>query len=198
MSEGRPAAARWITQLVGWLIATLLLAGPAAATPALAGLSVPGDALAGVCDFAYDSLGTSTTSAVNAQADAPRGEMVSAGWSRSSTSGIAPRRAAKKGPDEFGPFHRREGPQTADEMAKVRSGQLDEVQGGTNQYGHLPSVDAFRGPLPLGQRGYEFFTPVAPRLGTPPHKAQWPQGHPGVRDIGNDRVAIPCRVTKCR
>jgi hypothetical protein len=106
--------------------------------------------------------------------------------------------AAKKGPDKFGPFHRREGPQTADEMAKARAGQLDEVQGGVNRGGYRPSVDAHTGPLPPGQRGYEFFTPVPPRRGTAPGWAQWPLGHPGVRDLGNDRVAIPCRVVRCR
>jgi Pretoxin HINT domain len=97
-----------------------------------------------------------------------------------------------------GPFHRIEGPHMADEMAAARSGTLTEVQGETNRQGFRPSVDARRGPLPPDARGHEFVTPVAPRAGTAPWLAQWPQGHPGVRDVGPDRVAIPCTVTRCQ
>lgn len=148
--------------------------------------------------YVYDALASSTTPATQQRAVAPIGRSSPRTSAGSSTFLSVRVRATRGGPDEFGPFHRREGPQTADEMAKARAGQLDEVQGGVNRGGYRPSVDAHTGPLPPGQRGYEFFTPVRPRRGTAPGWAQWPLGHPGVRDLGNDRVAIPCRVTRCR
>ena len=99
---------------------------------------------------------------------------------------------------EYGPFHRRPGRQTNEEMTKARNGTLDEVQGKTNSTGIEPSVDAHNGPLPPGQPGYEFYTPIRPRPGSAPGWAQWPRGYPGVRDINEDVVAIPCRVTRCQ
>jgi RHS repeat-associated protein len=98
----------------------------------------------------------------------------------------------------YGPFHRREGPQTVEEMAKARAGKVDQVEGGVNQWALHPSVDARRGPLPPGASGYEFYTPVRPAPLNPKSRPRWPQGYPGVRDLPNGRVAIPCRVTRCQ
>jgi hypothetical protein len=83
-------------------------------------------------------------------------------------------------------------------MGLAQSGQLDHIEGGANWGSSEPSVDAYRGNLPEGAKGYEFTTPAEPRAGTPPGKAQWIEGQPGVTSLPNGRVSIPCTVTRCQ
>ena len=96
----------------------------------------------------------------------------------------------------YGPFHRRQGTQTDEEMNLAQNGQLNELRGGVNRGGSFPSADAHVGPLPPGRVGYEFYTSVKPSdpgLGT--GYVRWFQGTPGVQDLPNDQVGIPIQVT---
>jgi len=85
-------------------------------------------------------------------------------------------------------------------MALANSGDLNHIEGGPNFQGSSPfaSVDAYQGNLPEGAQGYEFKTPSEPSPGSPPGKARWLEGQPGVTSLPNGRVSIPCTVTNCQ
>ena len=61
---------------------------------------------------------------------------------------------------------------------QVRS---SEVWGQAARASVIPKAKAYRGALPEGLPGIEFFTDVAPDLGTPPGRAEWSGARPGVR-----------------
>lgn len=62
---------------------------------------------------------------------------------------------------------------------------------------HIPSVKAYRGPLPPSDSGIEFSTPIAPTPGTStPSMVKWYQGSPGVIDRGPGLVCIPANILK--
>jgi hypothetical protein len=95
----------------------------------------------------------------------------------------------------YGPYHRRPGPQTNEEMAAARNGQATELRGGVNRGSSFRSVDAHYGPLPEGKQGYEFYTSVKPSdSGVGGGIARWVEGTPGVTEISDDLVAIPIEV----
>jgi hypothetical protein len=58
-----------------------------------------------------------------------------------------------------------------------------------------PSVDAYHGPLPPGQRGVEFVTDVPPDRETAPWLARWKGPREGVR-IEGDYAKIEVVVTQ--
>jgi hypothetical protein len=95
----------------------------------------------------------------------------------------------------YGPYHRRPGPQTNEEMAAARNGQATELRGGVNRGSSFRSVDAHYGPLPEGKQGYEFYTSVKPSdSGVGGGITRWVEGTPGVTEISNDLVAIPIEL----
>lgn len=60
-------------------------------------------------------------------------------------------------------------------------------------------VKAYKGPLPAGEQGFEFTTPVEPDPGHVPDKPTWREGRPGVtvKRVGNEEfAAIPCTILK--
>lgn len=90
----------------------------------------------------------------------------------------------------YGPFHRIQS--AADNELVERSGRL-WGRPATNIHQTLfPSVKAWVGPLPKGERGIEFFTSVPPSRSSTPGKALWYRGEPGVIDVEEeDAVWIP-------
>ncbi|MEU8160051.1 polymorphic toxin-type HINT domain-containing protein [Micromonospora parva] len=84
----------------------------------------------------------------------------------------------------YGPFHRLWSPTQGDEVAAqmVDSGEL-WGRVARISFQDRPMVQAYRGALPDGKRGVEFYTPVQPLSprNSPPGEARWPVGLPGVR-----------------
>lgn len=80
-----------------------------------------------------------------------------------------------------GPFHRKKSPtQTA---AVALEQERSWVQMGRSaKWGWTPSVKAYRGPLPPGQEGVEFFT-LSPPQGTHPQDVFWFIGSQDVWEI---------------
>ena len=91
-------------------------------------------------------------------------------------------------------FHRIESPtQTIADAARQEA--TGEVWGRPPRWGFQPKVKAFRGGLPLGLRGIEFETEVAPDSGCPPGLALWSGPRAGVV-VEDDYARIKVRVTK--
>jgi hypothetical protein len=67
-----------------------------------------------------------------------------------------------------------------------------DMMGGTTPF---PSVDAYVGPLPPGERGIEFATDVPPDRETPPYLARWTGPRSGVR-IEGEYARIEVLVTR--
>lgn len=103
-------------------------------------------------------------------------------------------------------YHRLESTtQTAADAAnQVASNQIWGKAASTSIY---PTVKAYRGPLPVGKRGIEFATAIAPTKGTgTPYEANWypclPHVNPCTPEVkvvaqsGIDFAVIEVRVTK--
>jgi RHS repeat-associated protein len=105
-----------------------------------------------------------------------------------------------KAAEEAGTFYRLAAEGNEGEMALAKSGELAHIEGGQNFQGASPfaSVDAYKGRLPKGAQGYEFTTPVKPSPRSPPGKARWIEGQPGVTSVPSGRVSIPCTVSRCQ
>jgi hypothetical protein len=67
-----------------------------------------------------------------------------------------------------------------------------DMMGGRSPF---PSVDAYPGPLPAGQRGIEFVTSVPPDRDTPPYLVRWTGPRDGVT-IEGDYAKIRVVVTR--
>jgi hypothetical protein len=96
-------------------------------------------------------------------------------------------------------YHRLESP-TQTPVHATKQVYSRELWGRPHGFGGTtPSAKAYPGPLPLGRRGIEFTTPVAPTHRTP-SVVYWMYGyHPGIllRRVGPDDVAvIPITVTQ--
>ena len=72
-----------------------------------------------------------------------------------------------------------------------------EVWGRANRGSFHPSVDAYRGNLPVNRIGIEFYTDVEPSPGSPPGKARWLGPRPGVR-IEGEWAKIAVNITDAR
>jgi hypothetical protein len=95
----------------------------------------------------------------------------------------------------YGPYHRRPGPQTTEEMEGARNGTATELRGGVNRGSSFRSVDAHYGPLPEGKQGYEFYTSVKPSdSGVGGGITRWVEGTPGVTEVSDDLLAIPIQL----
>ncbi len=57
-----------------------------------------------------------------------------------------------------------------------------------------PKVKAYKGPLPEGEKGFEFTTDSVPDKGGHPFQPTWSGNRPGVR-TENGQAVIPCTVT---
>lgn len=94
-------------------------------------------------------------------------------------------------------FHRLAPPHEADLVE--RSGELWGKAKRLTAGNYLPSVKAFLGELPDGQRGYSFMTDVEPthyRTSFGRRSAEWQEGAPGVENVPShdDYVRIKVRV----
>lgn len=98
----------------------------------------------------------------------------------------------------YGPYHRKQSrTQTyATGLAQVASGELWGRPAVTSPF---LSVKAYRGALPAGDRGIEFYTPIKLPPGSYAYVVFWFEGNPGVtvrNDKGVDYAIIPIIVTK--
>lgn len=99
----------------------------------------------------------------------------------------------------YGPFHRLETPTqtTADALKQVASG---EIWGKPARWSDIPSVKAYRGTVPPGDRGIEFTTGVRAEKGSGSRlEAKWyyPQTEGTMlrqNQDGDDCAAIPATV----
>jgi len=91
-------------------------------------------------------------------------------------------------------YHRRESPtQTpADAKEIERSGEL---WGRARRGSEIRQVQAWRGPLPPGQRGIEFVTEVPEDPNDHPDWARWSEMNPGV-GVEGDFAKIPVTVLR--
>jgi len=85
---------------------------------------------AGLADYHYDPTPTPTTSPANVVFATTSDDPTISGFPRVSIVVVRGFNATEEEPEEYGPFHRRAGPQTGEEMAKARAGDLDTVEGG--------------------------------------------------------------------
>lgn len=109
------------------------------------------------------------------------------------SKGQAP--TARAANDAFGLYHRLESPtQTVEDAIRIESSR--ELWGKAARGSDFPTVKAYDGPLPAGEAGIEFTTPVKPTPGSPPGHVQWYPGTPGVTRDWNDVVKITVFVTK--
>ncbi|EMN93621.1 RHS repeat-associated core domain protein, partial [Leptospira interrogans serovar Medanensis str. UT053] len=93
-------------------------------------------------------------------------------------------------------YHRLESDTQTAKTAKMQE-QSGEIWGKEARGSNFKSVQAYTGPLPKGKRGVEFITAAKETPGSPPGKAKWVEGTPGVRPANNpDYVKINVRVTK--
>jgi hypothetical protein len=84
------------------------------------------------------------------------------------------------------------------ENNKVTSSNQVWGRSAGNIYAGLrPAVKAWKGSLPEGVVGFEFYTDVEPDPGHAPDWPRWTEGRPGVLAIeGDELVAISVIVTK--
>jgi hypothetical protein len=102
---------------------------------------------------------------------------------------------ASSSPRPYGPFFRTGSTQDdATTRAQCTSG---EIWGRANRGANDPSVDAWRGQLPAGRHGVEFYTDVVPSPGSPPDRARWRGPRPGVR-IEGQWAKITATITDAR
>ena len=93
----------------------------------------------------------------------------------------------------WGPFHRIETPTQTAEVAHLQE-LVGEIWGATPRDGFEPTVQAFRGPLPAGARGIEFWTYARPHAGSGP-RPSWYAGREGVW-VDGEFAKIRCVVTR--
>lgn len=94
-------------------------------------------------------------------------------------------------------YHRVETPTFQTPAVARMQAQSGEVWGQPARWSSIPSVKAYFGPLPNGQRGIEFTTPVPhdPRYSYP-FEARWYYPHtPGVTLNNQGFAVIPATVT---
>jgi hypothetical protein len=95
-------------------------------------------------------------------------------------------------------YHRLQSPtQSAETAARQQAsgeiwGTYDRLMGGRSPF---PSVDAYVGPLPDGEKGIEFTTDVPPDRNTPPRFARWRGPRDGVI-VEGDYAKIRVTVTR--
>ena len=80
---------------------------------------------------------------------------------------------------QYGPYHRLESPTQTPHVAMLQQ-RTGEIWGCAAQFSNIPSVKAYRGALPVGARGIEFTTVVAPHSQTHPTLLRWLETTPGV------------------
>lgn len=100
----------------------------------------------------------------------------------------------------YGPFHRLQS--AVDNERMVSTGIVGGKRARNIYAGSQPKVKAFVGPLPAGKTGIEFYSAAPPDEQTPPHRAEWSKGAPGVAELepdpidGEEVVGIRVRVTR--
>jgi hypothetical protein len=100
-------------------------------------------------------------------------------------------------PARFGPFHRRTRIDPSENEKVSTSGTVWGRPRGHIYAGLFAAVKAWKGPLPEGIVGFEFYTDVEPDRDGVPDWPQWSEGEPGVTVLEpGELVAISVIVTK--
>ena len=96
-------------------------------------------------------------------------------------------------------YHRKQSPSQPSSLGALqqRTGEIwgsynRDMMGGRSPF---PSVDAYVGPLPDGERGIEFTTDVPPDRDTPPWFARWTGPRDGVI-VEGDYAKIKAKVIR--
>lgn len=71
-----------------------------------------------------------------------------------------------------GTFHRRKSPTQSDSVA-LKQCVSQEIWGRTPRWGHVPTVEAYAGPIDTETKGVEFDTSVDPEPYGSPFQAKW-------------------------
>jgi hypothetical protein len=90
----------------------------------------------------------------------------------------------------YGPYHRVESPSQPKHVAAQQE-TSGEMWGQSSPFSAIPSVKAYRGPLPSTRRGIEFYTYVKPHNDPHPTDVRWLDTTAGVQTKPNGFVAIP-------
>jgi hypothetical protein len=99
-------------------------------------------------------------------------------------------------PARYGPFYRLLSPTQTEADAELQ-GESGEIWGRRPFGSGWPKVQAYRGGLPEGRSGIEFYTDAVPDLNTPDRHVSWSRegGAIGVL-VEGDFAKIRCVVTK--
>jgi hypothetical protein len=136
------------------------------------------------------SIGDAKDGAKALKAIAGSGDVAGEG-AKLAKSGSAAVEETKKA---FGPYHRLG--DSSENVANIAAtGELRGSPPRNFYQSDIPAVKAYEGPLPAGQKGFEFTTPVAPDTGSAPGRAIWSTQNPAVREVDGQAV-ISCTVTK--
>lgn len=94
----------------------------------------------------------------------------------------------------YGPFHRMG--DSMESIQTIKSSQELFGNAPTNFYkSDIAKVKAYRGELPAGKQGFEFYSPVKPNGGGMDGRALWFSPNPGVKFV-QEKAVIRCVVTK--
>ena len=104
-------------------------------------------------------------------------------------------------------YHRLESPNTQTGAVAQQQRASGEIWGKAANTSTIPTVKAYRGPLPLNKRGVEFETDILPTKGTgTPYEADWYPCLPGINPCspgigmiiqnGIDFAVLSVNVTK--
>lgn len=97
-------------------------------------------------------------------------------------------------PAMYGPFYRIASRTQTPEDARNQA-RTNEIWGRAPRYNPLwPQVQAYRGSLPEGVEGIEFYTNAEPDRGGQPHEAHWSGNRPDIM-IRGDFAVIDCVLT---
>ena len=88
----------------------------------------------------------------------------------------------------YGPFHRLRSPKTQTTQLAAEQMRSHVLLGKEARGSSLLSVKAYRGPLPTGQHGIEFYT-VARPSNAHPHLVFWYGNHKDVWDVNHQSEA---------
>jgi hypothetical protein len=149
--------------------------------------SVAGLPMSGVQSPGTTALSASSPRGIAGEPGAPPAEPQSLSGPHSSAY-VAPdwRQSAIEGrlrfqQFQYGPFHRLKSPTQTLAIAAEQE-RASVLLGRLPQWGRIPTVQAYTGPLPAGQEGIEFYT-IARPSNTHPSEARWYLGDQDVWDV---------------
>ena len=97
-------------------------------------------------------------------------------------------------------YHRIMSPTQTFALSRIQE-KSGEIWGGEPRGSSLPSVQAFKGPLPKGRLGIEFVTDIIPAMNQLSGEVRWRNNIPGVKtriSKGAKFAVIKCWITSAR